>query len=365
MTNFTVDGIDYSNNEGETTLRALKFTNSSSLTHLDLPATITNGSITYSVTSLGEDVAAGGFTQANTTLVSITFPRTIVTFYKFTFRSTYIREFDLTNTKIVSLPQQFAHFSQGYLLKLPYTCTELINDSFNLLQSNDTVSTYNNPTPLKLTLPASITSIDGTPFHHTGYSNGNSFNAWGGRQRETTRMGIRLGELIMYDASQNYYKYVAPIPYDILWGTTDSSGTDRRMTLNNIILQFNDNKTDDKIWSLINPVISSVNAEPIAKRKFFINSYTNGGTFSMNRALYTKTLKNTVDTDEEAMNKQFYGKKNRDASSVIHRRKLLHLGRTINPTTNVEKVETNDIRQAKQRVRNSGYVFHPQKNIPL
>ena len=91
---------------------------------------------------------------------------------------------------------------------------------------------------------------------------------------------------------------------------------------------------------------------------FFINSYTNGGTFSMNRSLFTKTLKTTV--EKEGVNKKFYGKKNRDASSVIHNRKMVNLGRTHNPPNpNAEQVETNDIRQAKQRVRNSGYVVHP------
>ena len=78
----------------------------------------------------------------------------------------------------------------------------------------------------------------------------------------------------------------------------------------------------------------------------------------MNRSLFTKTLKTTV--EKEGVNKKFYGKKNRDASSVIHNRKMVNLGRTHNPPNpNAEQVETNDILQAKQRVRNSGYVVHP------
>ena len=110
--------------------------------------------------------------------------------------------------------------------------------------------------------------------------------------------------------------------------------------------------------------IDIVTTKPV-RQPFFINSYTNGGAFSMNRTLYTKTLETAINK-EEATNKQFYGKKNRDASSVIHRRKMLNLGRTQNTTTHaVEKVEPNDVRQAKQRVRNSGYVVPPSTNNVL
>ena len=131
-----------------------------------------------------------------------------------------------------------------------------------------------------------------------------------------------------------------------------------------------DSITEDGLTIVIGSVtatLAPIDTGPITpvRNPFFINSYTNGGAFSMNRTLYTKTLQSVVDREGEA-NKQFYGKKNRDASSVIHRRKMLNLGRTQNTTTHaVEKVEPNDVRQAKQRVRNSGYVVPPSTNNVL
>ena len=225
VADFTVGGVLY-RDQGSNTLLAVKFTNSNSITHLDLPAFVTKDGITYSVTSIWDGTVSGGFTQANTSLVSMTFPSTLVTFNNFTFRLSYIHEFDLTNTKMVIFPAQFAHSSPGYILKLPYTCTTLENDSFNMQIAGTP--------PLRLTLPASITTINGTPFYHSvNFSRGN-----------------RLGELIMYDANQNYYKYVASIPNDLLWGSTQSA------TLNNIILGFNANKTNSALWA--QTVITSV-----------------------------------------------------------------------------------------------------------
>jgi len=147
----------------------------------------------------------------------------------------------------------------------------------------------------------------------------------------------------------------------------DSDGT----TILHENLVSGDTITEDGLTIVIGSVtatlapIVSVSNTPV-RHPFFINSYTNGGGFSMNRSIYTKTLQTFTDKEGTA-NKQFYGKKNRDASSVIHRRKMLNLGRTPNTTTTntIEKVETNDVRQAKQRVRNSGYVV-PQttNNMP-
>lgn len=81
---------------------------------------------------------------------------------------------------------------------------------------------------------------------------------------------------------------------------------------------------------------------------------SNGSTFSMNRLLYTKTVATIVDKDT----KHFYGETNRDASSVIQQRKMLNLGKET--PSNIKK-ETNDIRQAKKRVRNGGSVVPPKK----
>jgi len=229
VADFTVGGVLY-RDQGGNTLWARSFTNSNSLTHLDLPASVTNGGITYSVTSIGDGVPASGFTQGSTSLVSMTFPSTLVTFYSFTFRSCYILEYDLKNTKMVTFPAQFAHGSSGYILKLPYTCTTLEHDSFNM-QRPGTPS-------LRLTLPASIATINGTPFYHSANKNVGANHY------------LQLAELIMYDATQNYYKYVASIPNDILYGTTQTA------TLNNIILGFNANKTNSALWVL--SIITSV-----------------------------------------------------------------------------------------------------------
>ena len=145
----------------------------------------------------------------------------------------------------------------------------------------------------------------------------------------------------------------------------DSDGT----TILHDNLVSGDTITEDGLTVVIGSVTATlapivpVSNTPV-RHPFFINSYTNGGGFSMNRTLYTKTLQTVVDKEGTA-NKQFYGKNNRDASSVIHRRKLLNLGRTPNTMTKniVEKVETNDVRQAKQRVRNSGYVVPPSQSL--
>ena len=126
-------------------------------------------------------------------------------------------------------------------------------------------------------------------------------------------------------------------------------------------LKEGDSKIHDGLTVQIGSVIATL-APPIpVQNKFFINSETNGNAFSMHRALYTKTLKTSI--EKEPANKQFYGKKNRDASSVIHYRKMLHLGRTDDTSKNAE-VKKNDVQQAKQRVRNSGYVVPPQKYTP-
>ena len=123
--------------------------------------------------------------------------------------------------------------------------------------------------------------------------------------------------------------------------------------------------THDGLTVVIGSVIATLAPLPPVRYPLYLNSYTNGGTFSMNRSLYTKTLRTAIVNKDGGENKHFYGKKNRDASSVIHHRKMIHLGRTPNTTTtNAEKVGTNDVRQATQRVRNSGYVVPSTKNIP-
>jgi hypothetical protein len=94
-----------------------------------------------------------------------------------------------------------------------------------LLQNNNNSFYKSNPTSLQLTLPGSIQTITGAPFHHTSYAN-----------------GIKLGSLMMYDVNYTYYTYVAIIPDNILYGSTRAS------ELNNVILNFNTNKSNSAIW---------------------------------------------------------------------------------------------------------------------
>ena len=239
VANFTIGGVLYSDT-GANTLKALTYTGG--LTNLDLPASVTNAGTTYSVTSLGNGQAGSGFTLASTTLVSMTFPNTIRTFYDFTFRLDFIREYDLTMTTITALPTQFAHGSDAYLLKLPYTCITIAGDSFNNLQ-NSSGQHNANPTPLQLTLPGSLTTVSG--FWHSIYI---SYNSSGATQ--ANGKGIKVGSLTMYDASYNYFKYVAALPFDLLFGAAQTE------TLNNIIKNFKTTKTNTALWALT--VLTSV-----------------------------------------------------------------------------------------------------------
>jgi hypothetical protein len=244
---------------GANKLWAYSFTKASSLTHLNIPDYVTKDSITYSVTELWmPDNAGSGFTAANENfssindIVSVSFPSTLTKCYDFTFRNSWIREFDLTNTRITSLPPQFAHASDGYILKLPYTCTSLVGECFNNLKARTP------QTPLQLRLPGSITSINSTPFHHSG-----------------NPPALRLGELIMYDAVGNNYKYVGTIQTDILFG--GSHGT----TLNNIIINFTTNKNNPALWALT-----------ISTSVFFPSSTTS--TYKVNTVTVTADPSNAV-----------------------------------------------------------------------
>jgi hypothetical protein len=241
---FTVNNFTY-NELGENNVCAQNYlNNSTSLTSLVIPSSVTYNGTTYTVTQLGSGNATNFVTTTSFTgnpniysnnsqtggnvLLNLTIPSTITTLSRFTFRGDTFREFDLTGTTIQELPEQFAHGTNGYKLKLPITCTKLGQACFSLLQSSGSVY-QSNPTPLQLTLPT-ITTIDAGifPFYHSSYTN-----------------GIRLGSLVMYDALYNYYTYVGTNPTDLLYGASQAN------TLNNIILNFGSNKTTTTLWQKI------------------------------------------------------------------------------------------------------------------
>lgn len=92
----------------------------------------------------------------------------------------------------------------------------------------------------------------------------------------------------------------------------------------------------------------------------------NENRFSMNRVLYSKTIASVIsETADVIKEKQYYGPRNRDASSVIQRRNILVGGNrneSGQPMSFQGAKETNDVRQAKKRVRSSGSVV-PAKKI--
>lgn len=241
---FTIGNFTY-NDLGANEVCAQNYANNStSLTSLVIPSSVTYNSITYTVTQLGTGNATNFVTTTSFTgnpdvnsnngqaggnvLINLTIPSTINSLFRFTFRGDTFREFDLTGTTITELPEQFAHASNGYKLKLPFTCTKLGQACFSLLQSSGSVY-QGNPTPLQLTLPTITTITAGDyPFHHSSYTN-----------------GIRLGSLVMYDALDNYYTYIGTNPTNLLYGVGQEN------TLNNIILGFNTNKTTTSLWQKI------------------------------------------------------------------------------------------------------------------
>ena len=84
----------------------------------------------------------------------------------------------------------------------------------------------------------------------------------------------------------------------------------------------------------------------------------NENPFSMNRVLYSRTISTiTKETSDILQEKHYYGEKNRDASSVIARRKMIQVGNKNHLGNDLsyqgEKV-TNDVRQAQKRVRSGG-----------
>ena len=92
----------------------------------------------------------------------------------------------------------------------------------------------------------------------------------------------------------------------------------------------------------------------------------NENRFSMNRVLYSKTISSVIsETADVIKEKQYYGPRNRDASSVIQRRNILVGGNRNESGQSISfqgAKETNDVRQAKKRVRSSGSVV-PAKKI--
>ena len=92
----------------------------------------------------------------------------------------------------------------------------------------------------------------------------------------------------------------------------------------------------------------------------------NENNFSMNRVLFAKTI-NAVEaqTADTLKAKQFFGDRNRDASSVIHRRKILNAGEKNSSGENMSHQgakTTNMAKQAQQRVRSSGSVPPKKSN---
>lgn len=87
----------------------------------------------------------------------------------------------------------------------------------------------------------------------------------------------------------------------------------------------------------------------------------NENNFSMNRVLFAKTIK--TETLDTIKTKHFFGERNRDASSVIQRSKIISAGGKNASGENISHQGTksmNDVRQAQQRVRNRGYVVPPK-----
>lgn len=127
---------------------------------------------------------------------------------------------------------------------------------------------------------------------------------------------------------------------------------------------------EDNIMSLSQrPIIENINnsvkKEQGAMPQKALTS-TNENPFSMNRVLYSRTI-NTIlkDTNEITREKQYYGERNRDASSVIARRKMIQVGNKNhlgNELSYQGKKDTNDVRQAQKRVRNGGAAV-PAKRI--
>ena len=89
--------------------------------------------------------------------------------------------------------------------------------------------------------------------------------------------------------------------------------------------------------------------------------YSTNTVFSMHRVIYAKTIKSVVaETPDNMKEKQFYGSKNRDASAIIQRRAISSIGSSQNVSFQGAK-NINDVRQARQRVRNSGSSGIPKK----
>ena len=104
------------------------------------------------------------------------------------------------------------------------------------------------------------------------------------------------------------------------------------------------------IQSINNDVATSVGAMP---NKFIYS--VNENRFSMGRHLYSKTVATlTNETVEVKREKQYYGQRNRDASSVMQRKKYLAQGRknyTENPVSFQGNTSVEDINRALARAR--------------
>ena len=104
------------------------------------------------------------------------------------------------------------------------------------------------------------------------------------------------------------------------------------------------------LQSINNDVATSVGAMP-NKSIYSVNE----NRFSMGRHLYSKTVATlTNETVEVKREKQYYGQRNRDASSVMQRKKYLAQGRknyTENPVSFQGNTSVEDINRALARAR--------------
>jgi hypothetical protein len=104
--------------------------------------------------------------------------------------------------------------------------------------------------------------------------------------------------------------------------------------------------------NLNNSMLSGISAMPQKSA-----TSLNENTFSMNRLLFSKTIR-TYNNTQTVNAKTFYGGgSNRDASSVIQRRKIFNVGEKNYKGGNISYQGTtaiNNVTQAQQRVRHGG-----------